>query len=170
MKNLHIWGRLNSINVQKVLWLCEDLKIPFERTDAGMQFGVNKTLPFLQLNPNGLVPVIKDNELVLWESHAIHIRYFAKILLACFWCLAFGLYFGEFLFIGYNMLGHVAVITMAFTTWVVFKQFDRIYSPRGGTQDWLRMPDRGSRCDEMTEEQRLAKVNELNKYLLTCHD
>ena len=109
MKNLHIWGRLNSINVQKVLWLCEDLKIPFERTDAGMQFGVNKTLPFLQLNPNGLVPVIKDNELVLWESHAIHIRYFATILLACFWCLAFGLYFGEFLFIGYNMLGHVDV-------------------------------------------------------------
>ena len=77
MKNLHIWGRLNSINVQKVLWLCEDLKIPFERTDAGMQFGVNKTLPFLQLNPNGLVPVIKDNELVLWESHAI-LRYLSK--------------------------------------------------------------------------------------------
>lgn len=92
-----------------------------------------------------------------------HIRYFATILLACFWCLAFGLYFGDFLFIGYNMLGHVGVITMAFITWVVFKQFDRIYSHRGGTQDWLRMPDRGSRCDEMTEEQRLAKVNELNK-------
>jgi len=92
-----------------------------------------------------------------------HVRYFATILLACFWCLAFGLYFGDFLFIGYNMLGHVAVITMAFTTWVVFKQFDRIYSPRGGTQEWLRMPDRGSRCDEMTEEQRLAKINEFNK-------
>ena len=77
MKNLHIWGRLNSINVQKVLCLCEDFKIPFERTDVGMQFGVNKTLPFLQLNPNGLVPVIKDNELVLWESHAI-LRYLSK--------------------------------------------------------------------------------------------
>ncbi len=77
MKNLHIWGRLNSINVQKVLWLCEDLKIPFERTDAGMQYGVNKTQSYLQLNPNGLVPVIKDNELVLWESHAI-LRYLSK--------------------------------------------------------------------------------------------
>jgi len=77
MKNLHIWGRLNSINVQKVLWLCEDLKIPFDRTDAGMQFGVNKTQSFLQLNPNGLVPVIQDNELVLWESHAI-LRYLSK--------------------------------------------------------------------------------------------
>jgi glutathione S-transferase len=77
MNNLHIWGRLNSINVQKVLWLCEDLKIPFERTDAGMQYGVNKTQFYLQLNPNGLVPVIKDNELVLWESHAI-LRYLSK--------------------------------------------------------------------------------------------
>ena len=77
MNNLHIWGRLNSINVQKVLWLCEDLKIPFERTDAGMQYGVNKTQSYLQLNPNGLVPVIKDKELVLWESHAI-LRYLSK--------------------------------------------------------------------------------------------
>ena len=47
--------------------------------------------------------------------------------------------------------------------WAVFKQFDRIYSARAGTEDWLRMPDRGSRCDEMTDEQRIAKINELNK-------
>ena len=92
-----------------------------------------------------------------------HIRYFATILLACFWCLAFGLYFKEFLSIGFNMLGHIAVITMAFITWFTFKQFNRIYSPRAGTEDWPRMPDRGSRCDEMTEEQRLSRVNELNK-------
>jgi len=52
---------------------------------------------------------------------------------------------------------------MAFITWAVFKQFDRIYSPRAGTQDWLRMPDRSSRCDEMTEEQRLEKIKEFNK-------
>jgi glutathione S-transferase len=77
MNNLHLWGRLNSINVQKVLWLCEDLKIPFDRTDAGMQYGVNKTEAYLQMNPNGLVPVINDNGLVLWESHAI-LRYLAK--------------------------------------------------------------------------------------------
>jgi len=92
-----------------------------------------------------------------------HVRYFATVLLACFWCLAFGLYFKDFLLIGYNMLGHIAVISMAFVTWAVFKQFDRIYSARAGTEDWLRMPDRSSRCDEMTEEQRLAKANELNK-------
>jgi hypothetical protein len=91
------------------------------------------------------------------------VRYFTTVLLACFWCLAFGLYFKDFLIIGYNMLGHIAVISMAFITWAVFKQFNRIYSPRVGTQDWLRMPDRSSRCDEMTEEQRLEKIKELNK-------
>ncbi len=90
-----------------------------------------------------------------------HVRYFATILLACFWCLAFGLYFEDFLLIGYNMMGHIAVISMAFVTWAVFKQFNRIYGPREGTQDWLRMPDRSSRCDEMTEEQRLEKIKEM---------
>ena len=90
-----------------------------------------------------------------------HIRYFAAVLLACFWCLAFGLYFGDFLLIGYNMMGHIAVISMGFITWAVFKQFDRIYGPREGTREWLRMPDRSSRCDEMTEEQRLEKIKEI---------
>ena len=92
-----------------------------------------------------------------------HIRYFATILLACFWCLAFGLYFQDFLLIGYNMLGHIAVISMAFVTWAVFKKFDQIYNPRAGTQDWLRMPDRSSRCDEMTDEQRTSKIKDLSK-------
>jgi len=64
-----------------------------------------------------------------------HIRYLATILLACFWCLAFGLYFGDFLLIGYNMLGHIAVISMTFITWAVFKQFNRIYGPRKETKE-----------------------------------
>ncbi len=90
-----------------------------------------------------------------------HIKYFATIILACFWCLAFGLYFGNAPFIAYNMLGHIAVVSMAFITWFVIKQSIRIYGDRSGTQDWLRTPDRSSRCDEMTEEQRLEKINEL---------
>ena len=39
MKKIHIWGRLNSINAQKVFWLCEDLHIEFDRTNAGLEFG-----------------------------------------------------------------------------------------------------------------------------------
>ena len=87
-------------------------------------------------------------------------RYLATILLASFWCLAFGTYFGDIQNIDYNMMGYAAVTSMAFLTRVVFKQSNRIYGPRKGTQEWLRMPDRSSRCDEMTEDQRLEKVKE----------
>jgi glutathione S-transferase len=74
---LKIWGRKNSINVQKVLWCCGELALPFERVDAGMAFGVNNTPEYKAMNPNGLVPTIDDEGFVLWESHAI-VRYLAK--------------------------------------------------------------------------------------------
>ena len=82
-----------------------------------------------------------------------HIRYFASILIACFWCLAFGLFFGELLFIGYNMLGHIAIISMVFVTWGAFKTSERLYAVRRDV-NYLRQPDYSSRCDELTEEQR----------------
>ena len=92
----------------------------------------------------------------------VYAKYFLSILLGCFWSLAFGLYVGELLTIGYNMLGHIAIISMVFATWAVFRSVENVYGPRGGTQDWLRMPDRSSRCDELTDEQRIARVKEWN--------
>lgn len=71
---LKIWGRANSINVQKVLWCCAELNIKYDRIDAGMQFGVNNTPEYLAMNPNGLVPTVNHDGFVLWESHAI-LRY-----------------------------------------------------------------------------------------------
>lgn len=71
---LKIWGRKNSINVQKVLWCCGELKLPFDRVDAGMQFGGNNTPEYRAMNPNGLVPTIDYDGFILWESHAI-VRY-----------------------------------------------------------------------------------------------
>ncbi len=73
---LKIWGRANSINVQKVLWCCAELGLDFERIDAGMQFGVVDQPAYKALNPNGRVPTIEDNGFVLWESNAI-VRYLA---------------------------------------------------------------------------------------------
>ena len=71
---LKLWGRINSINVQKVLWALEELKVPYERTDAGLQFGVVNEPFYRKMNPNGRVPTIEDDGLVLWESNAI-VRY-----------------------------------------------------------------------------------------------
>jgi len=71
---LKLWGRLNSINVQKAVLALEEIGLAYERTDAGMQFGVNRTPEYLAMNPNGLVPTLEDDGFVLWESNAI-VRY-----------------------------------------------------------------------------------------------
>jgi glutathione S-transferase len=68
---LKLWGRVNSINVQKVLWVLDDLGLEYERRDAGLQYGVNDTADFLARNPNGRVPLLQDDDSFLWESHAI---------------------------------------------------------------------------------------------------
>jgi glutathione S-transferase len=77
---MQIYGRRSSINVQKVLWTLGELGRlegrDYERIDAGLQFGVVDTPDYLKLNPNGLVPVLVDGDLVLWESNSI-IRYLA---------------------------------------------------------------------------------------------
>ncbi len=73
---LKIWGRNNSINVMKVLWVASELGIGFERVDLGGPFGGNHEPGYLKLNPNGLVPTIDDDGFVLWESNSI-VRYLA---------------------------------------------------------------------------------------------
>lgn len=73
-----LWGRNNSTNVKKVLWVLETLELPYEQIPAGREHGVNNTAEYLAMNPNGLVPLLKDDAThsVLWESNAI-IRYLA---------------------------------------------------------------------------------------------
>ena len=73
---LKVWGRNNSINVQKVLWTCAELGVAFERIDAGGAFGVTKDPSYLAMNPNGLVPTLDDDGFILWESNTI-VRYLA---------------------------------------------------------------------------------------------
>jgi glutathione S-transferase len=73
---LKLWGRTNSVNVQKALWTLGELGLPFERIDAGMRFGKNREPEFLARNPNGLVPTLDDDGFVLWESNSI-VRYLA---------------------------------------------------------------------------------------------
>jgi glutathione S-transferase len=71
---LHLWGRLSSINVRKVVLCAQVLGIELPRTDAGLTFGVVDTPDYRAANPNGLVPLLRDGDFTLWESNAI-VRY-----------------------------------------------------------------------------------------------
>ncbi|MBP0639358.1 glutathione S-transferase family protein [Cupriavidus sp. AcVe19-6a] len=79
---LRIWGRLSSINVQKVVWCARELHLDHERVDIGVNKGDLDTEAYVRLNPNRQIPVIEDfrgtdvggEPFVLWESNAI-VRY-----------------------------------------------------------------------------------------------
>ena len=73
---LKILGRDTSSNVMKVLWASAELGVDFEREDIGGKHGGNDTAEFRSLNPNGLVPVIVDDDFVNWESNSC-VRYLA---------------------------------------------------------------------------------------------
>jgi glutathione S-transferase len=73
---LKIWGRTNSTNVKKALWAAEELGVPYENIPAGGSYGVVSDPEYRAKNPNGLVPTLEDDDLVLWESNTI-VRYLA---------------------------------------------------------------------------------------------
>ena len=73
---MQVWGRLNSINTQKVLWCCDELRLNYEQIDAGRGYGHVDTSDYYRLNPNRKVPTLVDGDYVLWESNSI-LRYLA---------------------------------------------------------------------------------------------
>lgn len=73
---LRIWGRRSSFNVQKVLWLADELGLAYEHVPVGGDLGGVDTPEFRALNPHGRVPVLQDGGVTVWESHAI-LRYLA---------------------------------------------------------------------------------------------
>jgi glutathione S-transferase len=74
MTGITLWGRLNSANVQKAVWALEELGLRYEHVPLGGSFGGVNAPEYLAMNPNGLVPTLRDGDLILWESHAI-VRY-----------------------------------------------------------------------------------------------
>ena len=69
-----LWGRRNSINVQKALWTLDELALPYCHVDAGGSAGGLDDPSFRAMNPHGRVPVIEDGGQTVWESNAI-VRY-----------------------------------------------------------------------------------------------
>jgi glutathione S-transferase len=71
-----LYGRANSVNVMKPLWVLEELGLSYERVDAGMAFGVVDTPEYRALNPNGRIPSLRHETgghgaVELWESNSI---------------------------------------------------------------------------------------------------
>ena len=73
---MRLWGRRSAFNVQKVLWTAAELGLDFEHVDVGGDAGGLDTREFLAMNPHGRIPVLRDGDAVIWESHAI-VRYLA---------------------------------------------------------------------------------------------
>lgn len=74
---LTVLGKPTSINVRKVLWTCHELGLPFEQQSCGAGFQPADTPEFLAMNPNGMVPVLRDGGFTIWESNTI-CRYLAN--------------------------------------------------------------------------------------------
>lgn len=72
-----VWGRTTSSNVMKVLWLLDEMALPYTRIDAGGAFGRTDAPDYLAMNPVGLVPVLEEDDFSLFESNAI-LRYLAN--------------------------------------------------------------------------------------------
>jgi glutathione S-transferase len=75
---LKLLGRKTSGNVQKVLFLLEEIGAPYAREDYGRQFQNTVTPEYLALNPTSKVPTLLDGDLVVWESNTI-LRYLAAL-------------------------------------------------------------------------------------------
>jgi glutathione S-transferase len=75
---IRLLGRHTSGNVQKVLWLLEELGVAYEREDYSRQFGNTQTDEYRALNPNAKVPTLVAGDTVIWESHSI-LRYLAAM-------------------------------------------------------------------------------------------
>jgi glutathione S-transferase len=72
---IEVWGRRNSMNVQKVMWTLGELELDYLRHDIGGSFGM--TDEYRAMNPNAVVPTIIDGDLTLYESNAC-VRYLAR--------------------------------------------------------------------------------------------
>ena len=77
---LTIWGRTTSSNVQLVMWAVGELGLAHERIDAGHVYGGLDTEDYGAMNPNRLVPTLRDGDgPAIWESAAC-LRYLAGAL------------------------------------------------------------------------------------------
>jgi glutathione S-transferase len=73
---LKIYGVARS-RTARVLWMAKELGLEYEHVKVDFATGETRQPAHLALNPNGHIPVIDDDGVILWESMAINL-YLAK--------------------------------------------------------------------------------------------
>lgn len=73
---LKIYGVAAS-RASRALWAAEELGLTYEHIKVAASGGASHTPEMLKLNPNGHIPVIDDDGVVVWESMAVNL-YLAK--------------------------------------------------------------------------------------------
>ena len=66
-----LWGRMTSINVQKVAWVLSESNLAFDLIEVGGAFGGLDTPQYRAMNPTGRIPTLVEGDLVIRESNAI---------------------------------------------------------------------------------------------------
>ncbi len=61
----------------KVIWLLEELNLPYDRIDVGGPYGKTDTPEYRAMNPTSLVPTLQEDMFTLWESNTI-LRYICE--------------------------------------------------------------------------------------------
>lgn len=74
MATITLYGRNDSSNVRKVLFLCAEIGLDYDRHDYGRGFKPANSPEYLALNPHARVPSIVDGDAVVWESNTV-LRY-----------------------------------------------------------------------------------------------
>lgn len=66
---LKIYG-IAASRASRPLWVAHELGLAYEHIPLPYQGGATRTAEFLALNPNGHIPVVDDNGVLVWESMA----------------------------------------------------------------------------------------------------
>lgn len=69
---LKIYGVARSRAI-RTLWMAAELGIPYEHVQVAVGAEGSRKPEYMRLNPNGGVPFIEDDGLILWESLAINL-------------------------------------------------------------------------------------------------
>ncbi len=75
---LELWGRKNAYNVLKVTWVLAEIGLDYAHHDVGSHPGDLEAESFKALNPHARIPVLRDDNGVIWESNTI-VRYLCAL-------------------------------------------------------------------------------------------